>query len=54
MLKWLCYDESAIFYVEAVSREEAQAYALLYDGYVVCPVNDMEKCKISSVQTDGQ
>lgn len=38
MLKWLCYDDSAIFYVVATTREEAAAFAAQYDGHVVCVV----------------
>lgn len=40
MLKWLCYDEGAIFYVDAKTREEAEAFASLYDGHVVCAVTE--------------
>ncbi|HEX5337942.1 MAG TPA: hypothetical protein VFW53_05865 [Gallionella sp.] len=43
MLKWLCYEESSVFYVEADTREEAQAFAALYNGRVVCPVGEMKK-----------
>lgn len=48
MLKWLCYEEGSIFYVEARTREEAQAFAALYDGHVVCPVGELEKDAIGN------
>jgi hypothetical protein len=38
MMKWLCYDDSAIFFVVARTREEAAAFAAHYDGHVVCAV----------------
>lgn len=43
MLKWLCYEDSNVFYVEANTREEAQAFAALYNGHVVCPVTEIEQ-----------
>ncbi len=48
MLKWLCYEESSIFYVEANTREEAQAFAALYGGRVVCPVAAPRKDVVGS------
>jgi len=43
MFKWLCYDEDTIFYVDAATREEAQAFAALHDGHVVCEVESLNK-----------
>jgi hypothetical protein len=40
MSQWLCYEDSSTFYVEAETREEAQIFASLYDGHVVCLVNE--------------
>lgn len=50
MQKWLCYDEDAVFYVEAGSRDEAQAFASLHDGHVVCPVDNAGENKTGSLQ----
>lgn len=48
MLKWLCYDEDTIFYVEAATREEAQAFASLHDGHAVCPVSNTDENRTGS------
>jgi len=46
MYTWLCYDEDTIFYVKAATREEAQAFAALHEGHVVCPVQPTGKDKL--------
>jgi hypothetical protein len=36
MFKWLCYDDDTDFYIEAATREDAEAFAELHEGHVVC------------------
>jgi cytochrome b len=37
--RWICYEDSTVFIVEADTKEEAERFAELYDGYVAGPEN---------------
>lgn len=37
--RWICYEDSTAFIVEANTREDAERFAELYDGYVAGPEN---------------
>jgi hypothetical protein len=46
MHKWLCYDDDTVFYIQAATREEAQAFAELHDGHVVCAMQPLDENNI--------
>lgn len=50
MKKWLCYDESETFLIEAETREQAEVRAAEYEGVVVGPYLEPETRQEKSVQ----